>query len=53
MKQMIEQIGLAALHRLDPERAHGLALRAVHTPLAARPGPVTSDRLRVSLAGMD
>ncbi|MEM6372327.1 MAG: quinone-dependent dihydroorotate dehydrogenase [Pseudomonadota bacterium] len=52
MKRTIEQISVAALRRLDPETAHGLALRALHTPLAALPGPVTSDRLRTDLAGM-
>ena len=52
MKNRIEQLGMAALRRLDPETAHGLALRAVHTPLAAQPGPVTSDRLRTTLAGL-
>jgi len=52
MKNRIEQLGMAALRRFDPETAHGLALRAVHTPLAAQPGPVTSDRLRTTLAGL-
>ena len=52
MKNGIEQLGMAALRRLDPETAHGLALRAVHTPLAAQPGPVTGDRLRTTLAGL-
>lgn len=52
MRNRIEQLGMAALRRLDPETAHGLALRAVHSPLAARPGPVTSDRLRTTLAGL-
>lgn len=52
MKHKIEQLGMAALRRLDPETAHGLALRAVHTPLAALPGPVQSDRLRTRIAGL-
>ena len=50
---MIEQAALAVLNRLDPERAHGLALRALHTPFAPLPGPVKSPRLKVSLAGME
>ncbi|KIT16122.1 quinone-dependent dihydroorotate dehydrogenase [Jannaschia aquimarina] len=50
---MIERIGLAALRNLDPERAHGLALRALNAGLGPRGGPLTSDRLRVSLAGLD
>lgn len=53
MMTLLERIGTRALRRLDPEVAHGLALRALHTPLAPLPGPVTSDRLRTTLAGMD
>ena len=49
----IERLGLAALHRLDPERAHGLSLRALGSGLIPLPGPVTSDRLRTRLAGLD
>lgn len=50
---MLERLGLAALHRLDPETGHGLALSALRAGLVPRPGPVTSDRLRVTLAGLD
>lgn len=49
----IERLGLSLLHRLDPETAHGLALRALRLGLAPRPGPITSARLRVTLAGLD
>jgi dihydroorotate dehydrogenase len=52
MKRRVEQLGMAALRRLDPEIAHGLALKALHTPIAHLPGPVTSDRLRTTLAGL-
>ena len=52
MKRTIERVGTAALRRIDPETAHGLALRALHTPVAALPGPVTSDRLRTEVAGL-
>ncbi|MDA3856759.1 MAG: dihydroorotate dehydrogenase (quinone), partial [Roseovarius sp.] len=38
----LERIGLAALHRCDPETAHGLALRALRLGLAPRPGPVST-----------
>ena len=50
---LIERAGLAVMHRLDPELAHSLALKALHTPLAPLPGPVTSDRLRQRIAGLD
>jgi dihydroorotate dehydrogenase len=50
---MRDQIGAALLRRMDPETAHGLALRALRAGLAPAPGPVTSDRLRVRLAGLD
>ena len=50
---LLEKIGLAALHRFDPETAHGLALRALNTPFAPLPGPVTSPRLKTNIAGLD
>ena len=49
----LERIGLAALHRIDPERAHGLALKALRAGLAPMPGVVTSARLRTQVAGLD
>ncbi|SHL14441.1 dihydroorotate oxidase A [Roseovarius marisflavi] len=48
----LERIGLAALHRCDPETAHGLALKALRLGLAPQPGPVTSARLRTDVAGL-
>lgn len=47
---LIEQVGLRVLRKLDPEAAHGLALRGVG--LLPLPGPVTSPRLATSLAGL-
>jgi dihydroorotate dehydrogenase len=47
-----ERLGLAALHRLDPERAHGLSLKALQAGLVPLGGVVTSARLATSLAGM-
>ena len=49
----LERLGLAALSRLDPETAHGLAIRALRAGLGPRIGPVTSPRLRTRLAGLE
>lgn len=49
---LTERLGLWALHRLDPERAHGLSLQALRLGLVPLPGLVTSPRLAVTLAGM-
>jgi dihydroorotate dehydrogenase len=50
---LLEQAGLALLRRMDPERAHGLALMALRAGLGAATGPVTSARLATRLAGID
>ncbi|MEL7256384.1 MAG: quinone-dependent dihydroorotate dehydrogenase [Pseudomonadota bacterium] len=50
--KLMDRIGLGLLHRLDPERAHGLALWALRSGLATLPGEITSDRLRTELAGV-
>ena len=47
-----ESLGLAALRQIDPETAHGLALKALTMGLVPLPGPVTSTRLACNLAGM-
>ena len=52
MTPLIERLGLGLLHRVDPERAHGLAIKALQCGLAATPGPVTSPRLQTSVAGL-
>lgn len=49
---LLERIALCGLHRLDPERAHGLSVRALAAGIVPLPGPVTSVRLAVSLCGM-
>ncbi len=51
--KLTEKLGLAALHRLDPETAHGLSIKALTLGLAPTPGPVTSDRLNTRVAGLD
>ncbi len=50
--KLLEQAGLAVLRRTDPERAHGLALRALQAGIAPAPGLLTSDRLRCNVAGL-
>ena len=49
---LLERAGLAALHRLDPERAHGLSLVALRAGVVPLAGLVTSPRLATSLAGL-
>ena len=50
---VLERLGLAALHRLDPERAHGLSLQALRMGVVPLAGLVTSPRLATRLAGLD
>ena len=50
---IVERIGLAALQRIDPETAHGLALKALKTPFAPSLDPPTSPALATKLAGLD
>ncbi|MDW4498706.1 quinone-dependent dihydroorotate dehydrogenase [Sulfitobacter sp. D35] len=52
MNARLERAGLALLRRTDPERAHGLALAALRSGLTAAPGPISSDRLRIEVAGL-
>ncbi|QJF52174.1 quinone-dependent dihydroorotate dehydrogenase [Roseobacter ponti] len=53
MSRTVEQIGMTLLRRIDPETAHKIALRMLRTGMASAPGPVTSDRLRTRVAGID
>ncbi|WP_120504243.1 quinone-dependent dihydroorotate dehydrogenase [Sulfitobacter mediterraneus] len=53
MTTLLERLGLAGLHKIDPEAAHGLAIRALQMGLTPTPGPVTSPRLKTTLAGLD
>ena len=50
---LTEKLAFAALHRIDPEFGHGLSIKALKLGLTPRLGPVTSARLRCSLAGME
>jgi len=47
-----ERLGLALLHRLEPEHAHALSLWALQRGLAPLPAPVTSPRLATGIAGL-
>ncbi len=49
----LETLGLKALRQIDPETAHGLALKALNTGLGPRGGPVISSRLKTTLAGLE
>jgi dihydroorotate dehydrogenase len=49
---MIEGLGLWALHRLDPERAHHLSIAALKLGLAPLPRVPDMPRLRTELCGM-
>ena len=49
---MLERLGLAVLHRLDPETGHALSLKALRAGLVPLPGAITSPRLKVELAGL-
>lgn len=49
----LETIGLTALRCLDPETAHGLALKALRAGLAGGNGAITTERLRSSIAGIE
>ncbi len=51
--KLTERFGLAALHRLDPEVAHSMSIKALKAGLAPSPGPVTSARLKTQVAGLD
>ncbi|SDC38865.1 quinone-dependent dihydroorotate dehydrogenase [Ruegeria marina] len=51
--KVIEKLGLGALHRLDPETAHGLSIKALKAGLVPLPGPITSPRLWTQVAGLD
>ncbi len=48
----VERLGLALLHKFDPETAHGLSLTALRAGLVNLPGPITRPRLQTTLAGM-
>ena len=52
MSALLERMGLWALHKVDPERAHGLAIKALQFGLAEKAEAVTSPRLSTQIAGI-
>ncbi|MEM1299130.1 MAG: quinone-dependent dihydroorotate dehydrogenase [Pseudomonadota bacterium] len=49
----MERLGLALLRRLDPEQAHGIALKFLKAGLAGGAGPVSSPLLATTVAGLE
>ncbi|WP_386682958.1 quinone-dependent dihydroorotate dehydrogenase [Loktanella sp. R86503] len=52
MFRHLDDLALTLLQQFDPERAHGLALTALKMGLGPSDGPVTSARLRTTVAGL-
>ena len=50
---LVERAGLAVLHRVDPEVAHGLSIKALKLGLVPGSGAITSPLLRCRIAGLD
>ncbi len=48
----LEKLGLALMHRTDPERAHALSIKALNAGLVPLPGLLTSPRLTTEIAGL-
>ena len=51
--KLLESLGMRALRSIDPEAAHGFAIKALQMGVAPAPGTITSDRLRTSIAGIE
>ncbi len=49
----IERLGLSLLHKVDPERAHRLALMAMKAGLVPLSGLVSTPRLKTSICGLE
>ena len=50
--KLIERLGVAALHRMDPEQAHALSLKALNSGLMPLAGVFTTSRLQCEIAGL-
>ncbi|WP_412551854.1 quinone-dependent dihydroorotate dehydrogenase [Shimia sp. MIT910701] len=53
LKRSLETVGMNVLRSMDPEKSHGMALKALEMGLGNAPGEITSPRLKTSLAGLD
>ncbi len=53
MMRLAERVGLAVLHGLDPETAHGVSLRALRSGMVPLPGPIAMPSLTTSIAGLE
>ncbi|MBO6898156.1 MAG: quinone-dependent dihydroorotate dehydrogenase [Shimia sp.] len=53
LKRSLETVGMNVLRSMDPEKSHGLALKALEMGLGNAPGEITSPRLKTTLAGLD
>ncbi len=51
--KLTERLGLFALHKMDPEAAHGLSIKALNMGLAPLAGVKTSPRLQTNIAGLE
>lgn len=49
---LFERLGVATLHRFDPERAHGLSLKALNSGLVPLAGTFTTPRIQTEIAGL-
>lgn len=53
MTTLLETFGMRVLRSMDPETAHGMALRALQMGLGPKAGPFTTPRLATTIAGLD
>ena len=53
LKRGLESVGMNVLRSMDPEKSHGLALKALEMGFGNAPGAITSPRLKTTLAGLD
>jgi dihydroorotate dehydrogenase len=51
--KLIERLGLAALHKFDPETSHGLSIAALKSGFVPLSGQVKTPRMATTIAGLD